>query len=43
MTERTAWRPFWSCGRHQFRIGIKRLRADRVSPEYRFIALEWQL
>jgi hypothetical protein len=37
------WQPFVGWGRHQFRIGIRRNRRDRVSPEYRFIALEWQL
>lgn len=40
------WRPFITRGgkrRHQFRVGIRRDRWDRPSPEYRFIALEWQL
>jgi len=29
--------------RHQFRIGVWRYRRDRICPEYRFIAIEWQL
>jgi hypothetical protein len=37
------WRPYFAYGRHQLRIGIQRKRPDRWSPEYRFIALEWQL
>lgn len=37
------WRPFVTCGRRQLRVGIRRNRLDRWSPEYRFIALEWQL
>jgi len=34
------WRPYFACGRHQFRFGIQRKRLDRWSPEYRFISIE---
>jgi hypothetical protein len=36
------WRPFLTCGRSQLRVGICRRRRDRICPEYRFVALEWQ-
>ena len=37
------WHFYFAHGRKQIRIGIKRHRRDRISPEYRFIALEWSL
>jgi hypothetical protein len=37
------WRLYFAHGRHQIRIGVRRERPDRVSPEYRFVSLSWQL
>ena len=37
------WRPYIAHGRKQFRVGVWRPRPDRVQPEYRYIAIEWQL
>jgi hypothetical protein len=37
------WHPYIAHGRRQFRFGIWRNRHDRVSAEYRFLAIEWQL
>lgn len=39
----TRWRPYYARGRRQLRLGVWRERSDRASPEYRFIAIEWQL
>lgn len=55
-----SWRPYFTLGRHQLRVGVQRMVwqppttcprhviCARTSkgfwrPEYRFIALEWQL
>lgn len=40
---RYRWRLYLAHGRHQFRLGVWRLRRDRMDPEYRYVALEWQL
>ena len=37
------WRPYIAWGRRQLRIGVMRRRRDRVCPEWRYVALEWQL
>ena len=40
---RYRWRFYFAHGRKQMRVGVWRLRRDRVQPEYRFVAIEWQL
>jgi hypothetical protein len=37
----SVWRPYFACGRSQLRIGIWRLRRDRICPEYRFVSFGW--
>jgi hypothetical protein len=39
----STWRLYWARGRKQIRLGIWRHRPDRVSPEYRWVGLTWQL
>lgn len=34
------WRPYLAHGRRKLRVGVWRVRSDRVCPEYRFIQIE---